>query len=78
VNDPSWFGLVGPAKLPEPVLARVHEAVTKALAAPEVRERMQNVGAVPVGSSPREFADQIRREVDRHKRVAAEGGIRIE
>jgi hypothetical protein len=39
---------------------------------------MQNVGAVPSGKSPREFGAKIRREVDRHKRVAAEGGIRIE
>jgi tripartite-type tricarboxylate transporter receptor subunit TctC len=78
LNDPSWFGLVAPAKLPEAVLARVHEAVTKALAAPEVRERMHNVGAVPAGNSPMEFASQIRREIERHKRVAEESGIRIE
>jgi tripartite-type tricarboxylate transporter receptor subunit TctC len=78
LNDPSWFGLVAPARLQEPVLARVHEAVTKALAAPEVRERMHNVGAVPAGNSPKEFAAQIRREIERHKRVAEESGIRIE
>jgi tripartite-type tricarboxylate transporter receptor subunit TctC len=78
LNDPSWFGLVAPARLPEPVLARVHEAVTKALAAPEVRSRMHNVGAVPAGNSPKEFAAQIRREIERHKRVAEESGIRIE
>jgi len=78
LNDPSWFGLVAPAKLPEAVLARVHEAVTNALAAPEVRERMQNLGASPAGNSPKEFAAQIRREIERHKRVAEESGIRIE
>jgi tripartite-type tricarboxylate transporter receptor subunit TctC len=78
LNDPSWFGLVGPARLPEPVLARVHEAVTKALATPELRERMQAVGAVPAGNNPREFAAQIRREIERHKRVAEESGIRID
>ena len=78
LNDPSWFGLVAPAKLPESVLARVHEAVTKALATPEVRSRMQNVGAAPAGNSPQEFAAQIRREIERHKRVAEESGIRIE
>jgi len=43
-----------------------------------VRARMQNVGAVPAGNSPREFAAQIRREIERHKRVAEESGIRIE
>jgi tripartite-type tricarboxylate transporter receptor subunit TctC len=60
------------------VRARVHEAVTKALATPELRERMQAVGAVPAGNSPREFAAQIRREIERHKRVAEESGIRID
>jgi len=78
LNDPSWFGLVAPAKLPDPVLAKVHEAVTKVLAAPEVRSRMQNLGAVPAGNSPKEFAAQIRREIERHKRVAEESGIRID
>jgi tripartite-type tricarboxylate transporter receptor subunit TctC len=78
LNDPSWFGLVGPAKLPEALLAKVHEAVTKALAAPDVQSRMRQAGAVPAGNSPGEFAAQIRREVERHRRVAAESGIRIE
>jgi tripartite-type tricarboxylate transporter receptor subunit TctC len=78
LNDPSWFGLVAPAQLPEPVLVRVHEAVTKALASSEVRERMRQAGAVPAGNTPREFAEQIRAELERHKKVAAERGIRID
>ncbi len=78
LNDPSWFGLIGPPNLPQPVLAKVHEAVTQALASNEVRERMRQAGAVPAGNSPQQFAAQIRTEVERHKRVAAERGIRIE
>jgi len=78
LNDPSWFGLVGPANLPQPVLSRVHEAVVKALAAPDVRERMRQAGANPVGNTPAEFSAQIRAELERHRRVAAERGIRIE
>ena len=78
LNDPSWFGLVAPANLPQPVLTRVHEAVVKALAASDVRERMRQAGAIPVGNSPAEFAAQIRAEVERHRRVAAERGIRID
>jgi tripartite-type tricarboxylate transporter receptor subunit TctC len=57
---------------------RVHEAVTKALASPEVQSRMRQAGAVPAGNTPREFAEQIRAELERHRRVAAERGIRIE
>ena len=68
LNDPSWFGLVGPANLPPPVLARVHEAVVKALAANDVRERMRQAGAVPVGNSPAER--QLRSRPNR-RRLAA-------
>ena len=78
LNDPSWFGLVGPARLPEAILARVHKAVAAALAAPDVRERMRQAGAVAAGNTPAEFAAQIRAEVERHRRVAAERGIRID
>jgi tripartite-type tricarboxylate transporter receptor subunit TctC len=78
LNDPSWFGLVGPAKLPEAILSRVHQAVAKALASPDVRERMRQAGAVAAGNTPGEFAAQIRAEVERHRRVAAERGIRID
>ena len=78
LNDPSWFGLIGPPNLPQPVLAKVHEAVTKALASSEVRERMRQAGAIAAGNSPQQFAAQIRTELERHKRVAAERGIRIE
>jgi tripartite-type tricarboxylate transporter receptor subunit TctC len=78
LNDPSWFGLVAPARLPEAILLRVRVAVANALKTPELRERMQNVGAVPSGNTPAEFAAQIRREIERHKRVAEASGIRIE
>jgi tripartite-type tricarboxylate transporter receptor subunit TctC len=78
LNDPSWFGLVGPAKLPPAVVSRVHQAVAQALATPDVRERMRQAGAVAAGNTPEQFAAQIRTEVERHRRVAAERGIRIE
>jgi tripartite-type tricarboxylate transporter receptor subunit TctC len=78
LNDPSWFGLVGPAKLPPAVVSRVHDAVSKTLAAADLRERMRSAGAVPAGNTPEQFAGQIRAEVERHRKVAAERGIRIE
>jgi tripartite-type tricarboxylate transporter receptor subunit TctC len=78
LNDPAWFGLIGPAKLPAPVLSRVHEAVSKALAVPDLRERMRAAGAVAAGNTPEQFAAQIRAEVERHRKVAAERNIRIE
>ena len=78
LNDPSWFGLVAPARLPEPVVSKIHQSLMKVLSGRELQERMRQVGAEPAGNSPQEFATQIRREVERHKRVAEENNIRIE
>jgi len=60
------------------VVSRVHDAVSKTLAAADLRERMRSAGAVPAGNTPEQFAGQIRAEVERHRKVAAERGIRIE
>lgn len=39
-----WYGFIGPAGLPAPVVAQLHAAIQKALAVPEVRDRLVNAG----------------------------------
>jgi tripartite-type tricarboxylate transporter receptor subunit TctC len=39
-----WYGFIGPAGLPAPVVAQLHAAIQKAMAAPEVRDRLVNAG----------------------------------
>src|SRR5215831_15463475 len=46
-NSISWFGLVAPAKMPEPAQARLIAAVKTALAAPDVAQRIRDLGAEP-------------------------------
>jgi tripartite-type tricarboxylate transporter receptor subunit TctC len=55
----SWFGIAGPAGLPAPVIARLNDAVNKALQDPEVRRVLGREGAEPLGGSPEEFAATI-------------------
>ena len=53
--EASWHGLLGPAKLPTPILARIEKETQKALAVPQVREQFGKVELKPVGSSAAEF-----------------------
>ena len=68
-NDPSWFGLVAPAGTPEPLVQRIQEAVFKAVNEPAVKERLDKQGLFPSGSKPADFAVQIKKEIDKMKRI---------
>jgi tripartite-type tricarboxylate transporter receptor subunit TctC len=58
----AWKGLMAPAGTPQPIIDKLHDAIVKIIAAPEMRERMISLGAEPVGNTPAQFADTIRRE----------------
>ena len=68
VNDASWFGLVAPAKLPQPVLDKLNAAVRKVSADPDVKARLEALGAAPAANSP---ADSPRRSRPRSPRTSA-------
>lgn len=56
----AWKGLMVPANTPRPVIDRLNQATVKVLARPEVRKRLIEQGAEPVGNTPEQFAEQIR------------------
>ncbi len=78
VNDSSWFGLVGPAKLPQAITDKLYAAVAKVSADPDVKGRLNGLGAAPVGNKPAEFAKQISDEIAKNKRVAKEANVKID
>ena len=71
----SWYGLVAPAGTPAAIIDRLHGEIVRALALPEVRERMAGLGAEPVGNSPGQFAAMQRAEATRWMRIAKEANI---
>jgi tripartite-type tricarboxylate transporter receptor subunit TctC len=73
-----WNGVVAPAGTPAAVISRLHQSIAKALAIPEVRERIIGLGADPVGNSPEEFAAFIRKELATWSKVIRDVGITIE
>jgi tripartite-type tricarboxylate transporter receptor subunit TctC len=74
----TWYGLVGPGKLPAPIAQKMNEDVNKVLAMPDVQERLDTYGAEDGGGTPQKFADFIRTETAKWAKVVKEGRIRIE
>ena len=74
----SWVGLLAPARTPKPVLDKLHDALRRTLAFPDVREKFESQGNEVVASSPAEFAELIRVEFARWGRIIRERGITVE
>jgi tripartite-type tricarboxylate transporter receptor subunit TctC len=72
----TWFGMLAPAKVPSPIVKRVHEVVVAAIAKDTVRERLTAQGYQPVGNTPEEFGRQIREETAKWIRVVKAAGIK--
>ena len=78
VNDPAWFGLVGPSQLPPAVVQRLSEAIGKVLGQPEVIKRLQDNGATPVGNSPEAFRKTMSNSLENARKVVQEGQLKFD
>jgi tripartite-type tricarboxylate transporter receptor subunit TctC len=74
----TWFGIFVPAGTPRDVVDRLHGEFTRALAQPDVREKMVNLGAEPVGNRPEEFAAFIRGEAEKYAQVIRASGAKAD
>ena len=73
-----WNGVMVPAGTPPAVVRRIHQSLSKVLAAPAMKERIVGVGAEVVGSSPEEFTAFIKSEFAAWAKVIKEVGITVE
>jgi tripartite-type tricarboxylate transporter receptor subunit TctC len=74
----AWFGLFGPANVPQPAVARLHAAVVAALADADVRDRLAKQGADAMAASPAEFSAYVREEVAKWAKVVRTAGLKPE
>ena len=73
-----WFGLLAPAGTPPAIVDDLQKAVAAAVAKPEVKKQLLDVGAQPVANTPAAFATQISDDVARWKKVAATTGVKLD
>jgi tripartite-type tricarboxylate transporter receptor subunit TctC len=78
VNDPAWFGLVGPSQLPAAIVKRLSEAIGKVLSQSEVIKRLQDNGATPVGNSPDAFRKTMSNSLENARKVVQEGQLKFD
>jgi tripartite-type tricarboxylate transporter receptor subunit TctC len=73
-----WFGVLAPAGTPRLIVTRLHKEVVRTLQSADVKQRLVNDGADPVGNSPEEFAAFIRSETTKWAKVVRDIGIQPE
>ncbi|MGE5522402.1 MAG: tripartite tricarboxylate transporter substrate binding protein [Rhodospirillaceae bacterium] len=72
----SWGVLYGPARLPAPVVEKIHRETVRALGMPDVKERLARLGAVPIGNSPAEAAQYVKAEMEKWGKTVRAAGIK--
>jgi tripartite-type tricarboxylate transporter receptor subunit TctC len=73
------LGVVGPAGLPAPVVARLNEAIRASLVKPETKEKLNKLGAITEGgSTPAEFRAWLAKDLERWERVIKTAGVKAE
>jgi tripartite-type tricarboxylate transporter receptor subunit TctC len=74
----SWFALMAPAGTPKAIVHTLHLEINKALADPEVREKLLAQGLSPRGTSPEELARDMRTQLARYAALIKQAGITTE
>jgi tripartite-type tricarboxylate transporter receptor subunit TctC len=77
-NEHIWIGMAVPAGTPRPIVERISAEVAKALKAPDVRERLVQLGNEPLGTTPDEAAARIKREFPRYQQAIKAANIKAE
>lgn len=75
-EDTIWYGMWAPAATPTEVVNQLSKDVARALATPDVRDRLTKLGAEPMNMTPAEFARFVRSEIDGAVRVVKAAGIK--
>lgn len=74
----AWQGIAGPANLPADIVTQLNAAFARAMAFPEVHQRLLDGGLDPITGTPEDFAAFIRSEIDKWAKVAKDVGARVD
>jgi tripartite-type tricarboxylate transporter receptor subunit TctC len=73
-----WYGVIGPANMPAPLVARLHDELVKILNQPDVKGRIEADGSEPAGTSPEEFRRFMRADMDKWAKLVKESGAKLD
>lgn len=73
-----WYGVFAPAGTPRAIIEKLNAEIVRVVKKPEVQARFIELGADPVGNSPREFAKQVESDVAMWTRIVESSGARAD
>ena len=73
-----WYGVLGPAGLPRPIVAKLNAEIARAIALPDMQERFVAQGIDLQSSTPEQFAALIRSEVVKWRKVVRDAGAKVD
>lgn len=72
------YGIAAPAKTPRPIVDRLHADIIKALSAPDIRQRLEGLGADPIGNTPEQYTTFMQNDIAKWGKVIQAAGIKGE
>lgn len=72
-----WYGIVGPANIPAPIVARLNAEINKGLETPQLRKRLSGEALEPMPMTPAQFGDYMRNDIAKWKKLAQSRHIEI-
>ena len=73
-----WFGVLAPTGTPREIIDRLSTEIRAGLARPEVRKRLTDLGAEPLGSTPDEFAAHMKQQFAKYGKLVKDAAIPVE
>jgi len=73
-----WAGLFAPAGTPSAIVTRLYQEATRAMNAPDTREKLKNIGMDPGGMAPEQLAATIKADIAKYGAIVKAAGIRAE
>ncbi len=74
----TWYGVSAPAKTPRPIIDKLNGEIVRALNTPDLRTRLTNDGADPVGNTPEQYTAFVQNEITKWAKVIKAAGIKGE
>ena len=74
----TWYGLLAPANLPDPILRRLNQEVVKIVSAPEFQKKLNDLGITPLWSTPEEFKKINEADIIAWRKVVQDVGAKLD
>jgi tripartite-type tricarboxylate transporter receptor subunit TctC len=71
-----WFAVFLPANTPKSIVKKLNMALVSSMESAEIKDKFENIGAEPVGSSPEELAKYLNKEIERWGKVITVNNIK--